>query len=113
VIPVKSEFLDFSTNLATKLTGHSIRADIDDRDESVDRRVRDAELSWIPYVVVVGKKELASDQLAVRRRIDGKQYNCGLADLVKEIVASTEGYPRMPLKLPLLVSERPGYKQVG
>jgi len=112
LIPVKSEFVDFSTNLATKLTSHSIRADIDDRDESVDKRVRDAELSWIPYIVVVGKKEVASDQLAVRRRIDGKQYNCGLADLVKEIVASTEGYPRMPLKLPLLVSERPGYKQV-
>jgi threonyl-tRNA synthetase len=112
LIPVKSEFLDFSKNLATKLASQSLRADIDDRDESVDKRVRDAELSWIPYVVVVGKKEVASDQLAVRRRIDGKQYNCGLADLEKEIVASTEGYPRMPLKLPLLVSERPGYKQL-
>jgi threonyl-tRNA synthetase len=113
VIPVKSEFLDFSKNLATKLADHSIRADIDDRDESVDKRVRDAELSWTPYIVVVGRKELVSDQLAVRRRIDGKQYNCALADLVGEIAASSEGYPRMSLKLPLLVSERPGYKQLA
>jgi threonyl-tRNA synthetase len=112
LIPVKPEFVDFSMNLTAKLADCSIRADIDDRDESVDKRVRDAELNWIPYVLVVGKKEATSDQLAVRRRIDGKQYNCGLADLEKEIVASAEGYPRMPMKLPVMLSKRPGYKQL-
>lgn len=74
--------------------------------------VRGAEKSWIPYVIVVGKKEATSDQLAVRRRTDGKQFTCSLADLEKELVASMQGYPRMPLKLPPLLSQRPGYKQV-
>ncbi len=112
LIPVKPEFLDFASKLTEKLDTSSVRTDIDDRDESVDKRVRDAEMNWIPYVVVVGKREATSDQLAVRRRIDGKQYSCSLVDLAKEILASTEGYPRMALKLPALVSKRPGYKQL-
>ena len=112
LIPVKPEFLDFASKLTEKLDTSFVRTDIDDRDESVDKRVRDAERSWIPYVVVVGKRESTSDQLAVRRRIDGKQYSCSLVDLVREILASSEGYPRMPLKLPALVSKRPGYKQL-
>ena len=47
--------------------------------------MRDAEKSWIPYVIIVGKKEATSDQLAVRRRTDGKQYTCTLAELEREI----------------------------
>ncbi len=112
VVPVKPEFLDVSKKTATKLADRLIRADIDDRNESVDKRVRDAELSWIPYIVVIGKREASSNQISVRRRSDGKQFNSTLDDLEQEIVTSTEGYPRMPLKLPLLVSERPGYKQL-
>jgi threonyl-tRNA synthetase len=112
VVPVKPEFLDLSRKTATKLAERSIRVDIDDRNESVDRRVRDAELSWIPYVVVIGKREAGSDQISIRRRTDGRQYSSTLDILEQEIVAATGGYPRMPLKLPLLVSERPGYKQV-
>lgn len=62
---------------------------------------------------MVGKKELASNELAVRRRIDGKQYSCKLEELANEIDTSTVEYPRMPLKLPLLLSERPAYKQLS
>jgi threonyl-tRNA synthetase len=113
LIPVKSQFLSYSKDLASKLAKHSLRTDIDDRDESVDRRVRDAELNWIPYVIVVGEREVNSKMLAVRRRTDGKQYSCNLEDLETEIIELTEGYPRLPLRLPLLVSQRPGYKQLA
>ena len=112
LIPVKPEFLEFATKTATELADHSIRADIDDKEESVDKRVRGAEKSWIPYVIIVGKKEATSDQLAVRRRTDGKQYTCTLAELERELVETTQGYPRTSLKLPPLLSQRPGYKQV-
>jgi threonyl-tRNA synthetase len=112
LIPVKPEFQGIAAELAAKFAGSSIRADIDDRDESVDKRVREAELSWVPYVVVLGKREASSGQLAVRRRSDGKQYNCSLGDLEKEVNVGTEGYPRMALKLPELLSKRPGYRQL-
>jgi threonyl-tRNA synthetase len=112
IIPVKPQFIELSQKLVAELASRSIRIDVDDRDESVDKRVRDAELNWIPYVIVVGKKEASSGQLAIRRRADGMQYSCSPVDLSKEIEASTVGYPQMPLKLPLFVSERPGYKQL-
>ena len=112
LIPVKPEFLDFSSNLATELGDINIRTDVDDRDESVDKRVREAELNWIPYVVVIGRREVSADQLAIRRRRDGKQYNSSLADLEKEIAELTKGYPSMALKLPAMLSKRPGYKQL-
>jgi len=113
IVPVRPEFTDFCNDVAAKLGGSNIRADIDDRDETVDKRVRDAELNWIPYIAVVGKREKETGAFSVRRRLDGKQYTSQLSDLEKEILSSTEGYPRMPLRLPLHVSKRPGYKQLS
>ncbi|MGA8858041.1 MAG: threonine--tRNA ligase [Candidatus Bathyarchaeia archaeon] len=112
LIPVKPEFLEHAKKLADQLAASHVRADIDDRDESLDRRVRDAELNWIPYVAVVGKREVETQMLAIRRRTDGKRYNVGLPELVNEIVGHSAGYPVMSQKLPTLISQRPGYKQL-
>jgi threonyl-tRNA synthetase len=112
LIPVKPEFLEHAKKLADQLAASHVRADIDDRDESLDRRVRDAELNWIPYIAVVGKREAETQMLAIRRRTDGKRYNVGLPELVKEIVGHSTGYPVMAQKLPTLISQRPGYKQL-
>ena len=113
MVPVRPEFVDLAKNAAAELSELQIRTDIDDRDESVDKRVRDAELNWIPYILVVGKREVSMKVFPVRRRRDGKQYEATLEELGKEIVSSTNGYPRMPLKLPELLSKRPGYRQIS
>jgi len=112
LIPVKPEFLEFAEQMATRLAESSVRADIDDRDESVDKRVREAELNWIPFIVVVGKREVASDKLSVRRRRDNKRFDATLEELEKEIGESSKGFPKMPLQLPIKISTRPGYKQL-
>ena len=113
LIPLKPQFTDFARQIAGQLADNQIRADIDDRDESVDKRVREAELNWIPYVAVVGKRELEGKVVAIRRRSDGRQYNTTVPELVRELSELTIGFPSMPLKLPILISQRPGYKQVG
>ncbi len=112
LVPLRPDFTDFAKKIATLLGQDAVRVDIDDRDESVDKRVREAELNWIPYVAVLGKREVKSKTIAIRRRSDGKQYNTTLPELVEEISGLTAGYSRMPLKLPLLMSQRPGYKQL-
>jgi threonyl-tRNA synthetase len=112
IIPLRPEFQGFAEEVATKLASLNVRADIDDRDESVDKRVREAELNWIPFIAVLGRRELQSKLVAVRRRSDGKQYNVTLEELAKEIAANTVGYPAMPLRLPMLLTKRPGYKQI-
>jgi len=113
LIPLRTEFMNFTREVASQLASYSIRVDIDDRDESVDKRVRDAELNWIPYIAVIGRREVDGRVIAVRRRKDGKQYNSTISDLAAEINATTKGYPTMELRLPTLISQRPGYKQLG
>jgi threonyl-tRNA synthetase len=112
IIPVKPEHLEFSQKTATDLGSAHVRADIDDRDESVDKRVREAELNWVHYIAVIGRREIETNKFVIRRRQDGKQYSVSLSDLEKEIATLTNGYPWVPLKLPMLVSKRPGYKQL-
>jgi threonyl-tRNA synthetase len=112
IIPLRPEFLAFADEVATKLATLNVRADIDDRDESVDKRVREAELNWVPFIAVLGKRELQAKLVAVRRRSDGKQYNVSLEELTQEVLKDTAGYPFMQQRLPVLLTKRPGYKQI-
>jgi threonyl-tRNA synthetase len=112
LIPVKQEFMDFAADVAKDLENSGIRTDIDDRNETLDKRIREAELNWIPYVIVLGKREIDSKRYPVRRRVDGQRYDTTLDELKQEISKTTLSYPRMPLRLPVLVSKRPGYKQL-
>jgi threonyl-tRNA synthetase len=112
IIPLRPEFLGFAKEVASKLAALNVRADIDDRDESVDKRVREAELNWIPFIAVLGKRELDAKLVAVRRRSDAKRYNATVEELAKEVSDSTAGYPTMQLRLPVHVTMRPGYKQI-
>jgi len=112
LIPVKPDLIEFTKTVAQELARLQVRADIDDRDESLDKRVREAERNWIPYIVIIGQREMSTRSYAVRRRKDGAKYEATIAQLEKEISELTKGYPRSPLKLPELVSKRPGYKQM-
>jgi threonyl-tRNA synthetase len=112
LVPVKPDFREFCETVAATLGESGVRADIDDRDETVDKRVREAELNWIPYIAVVGRREKDSGLFSLRRRMDGKQYSAKLSELQEEVRTSTKGYPDMPQRLPVLLSKRPGYKQM-
>ena len=59
------------------------------------RTRRDAELNWIPYIAVVGKRELEGNVVAIRRRSDGKQYNSTVRELAQDVAAATKGYPSL------------------
>ncbi len=110
IIPFSSEYIDFAREIAEKLLSYNIRVDIDDREESVPKKIRDAERKWIPYIVVVGKKEFEQKSLSVRRRKDRKILNYKIEKLVDEILQEMEGYPVIESYLPLYVSNRPGYR---
>ena len=55
IIPLTDEFLDFSKDLSKKLSQKNIRVDIDDRNDSIGKRIRDAEKEWIRYILVIGE----------------------------------------------------------
>jgi threonyl-tRNA synthetase len=72
VIPVAQDYVVAAARVAEALRARGVRVDADERDETLARRIRDAELEKIPYVIVVGDKEVEGGTLAVRARsVDG------------------------------------------
>ena len=106
VIPVAAAFLKFAEEFAAALPG---RVDVDDRDEKVGRKIRDAETAWVPMVVVVGEKEVASQTFPVRSR-DGPERSLSKEALIGEIEDRMAGYPSEPLNGPSRVSLRPSFR---
>ncbi|HSB57932.1 MAG TPA: threonine--tRNA ligase [Nitrosopumilaceae archaeon] len=107
VIPVKPEFLDYCKQLAEKITSFDIRVDLDDRNESVGKSIRDAETEWIPYVLVIGEKEVSAEKFSIRDRKSGNVKELTIDDLIKEIKELTKGKPLMKLNMNRNLSKRP------
>ena len=110
ILPVKRDSLPYVDELARKLSDARVRADVDDSDETVEKRVRTAEMLWIPYIIVVGAREKGLTELPVRVREIGAQRKMTVEGLATEIREKTAGYPFRPLTLPLHVSTRPAYR---
>ena len=116
-IPVGDEFISNCQKFVDEFNKLSefqyIRADIDDREESVSRKIRDAEKEWVPIIIVVGKKEKSSKKFTPRFRSDSlgdskKSYS--IKDLHELITTQTKGFPQEPLPLSPYMSKRPKFK---
>ena len=107
IIPLKDEFLDFSKDIATKLSEKNIRVDIDDRNDSIGKRIREAEKEWIRYILVIGEKEVNSDNLSVRDRNTSNVRNLSFDEFTDEINEFTSDKPFSKRNMPLLLSKRP------
>ena len=107
LISVGKQHIDICEKIATDLSSNQIRTDIDDRDESVAKKIRDSETEWIRYTIVIGDKEIHSEKFVIRDRNEGKQREIKLQELVNEINTQTKGKPYLPLNLPRCLSNRP------
>jgi len=112
IIPIANHFVKQGMKLLETLEKAGIRADLDDRDDTMQSKVRDAELSWIPYTIIYGEKEIKTKELSIRSRADAKESEITLAAFLKRFRAEVEGYPVKPLTYPALLSQRPGYKRM-
>jgi len=92
------------------LEKENIRVDLDDRPESVEKKVRQAETEWVNYVIVFGEKEAESKVLSVRDRSREKIRSLGIHEIVEEIKEGTAGKPYAPLSLPRFLSQRPSFR---
>lgn len=107
IIPLADEFLSHSEQIADELSTANVRADIDDRNESVGKRIRQAEKEWIHYVIVIGKTEVESGNISVRERITDKTTETTTAKLIQSITQITSKMPHHALNSPRLLSVRP------
>jgi threonyl-tRNA synthetase len=96
--------------IAKTIEAHCIRVDIDDSASTLQKKIREAEQEWIPYIIVIGEKEIESRTLSVRdREVRGSQRNMTVDELLIKIAGKIEGKPFMPLPLPRMLSKRPQF----
>lgn len=109
LIPVSIErHLDFCKGIAEEFTKLNIRADVDDRVESVGKRIRQAGQEWTPYTLVVGDEEIQDEfkKLMVRDREKNEEYKLRFDEIVDLIRKNTKGMPFDTLPLPMMLSKR-------
>jgi len=112
VIPIAKQLVKDAMKIQEELEKDGIRVDLDDREDTLQSRIREAERSWVPYIVVVGEKEIKTGELSVRDRHEGKEIKTDMKGLVEKIHKEIDGYPSRPLSYPKLLSQRPGYKRI-
>jgi threonyl-tRNA synthetase len=109
VIPMSDKFLKDSERMTAEIERHCIRVDIDDRSLTLQKRVREAEMDWVPYVIVMGQREIDSGVLAVRQRGVKEMRQLKPEELAVEIEKTLVGKPFRPLPLPKYLSKRPQF----
>lgn len=105
--PVNDSLIKYCDKIADKIEKEQIRVDIDDRVESVSKKVRDSEREWIPYTIIVGDREKKSGKLAVRFRETSKVKQMSTMNLIREIKKQVKDMPYRPIPLPRMISSRP------
>jgi threonyl-tRNA synthetase len=106
LIPVANSHLNFCEEICKELNDKGIRCDIEDREMTLGKKIRETNREWIPYVAVVGDKELESKKLQVNFREDDKKEEMTKEELMKEVEEKTKGMPKKDLWLPKLLSQR-------
>ncbi|MBS7615936.1 threonine--tRNA ligase [Candidatus Bathyarchaeota archaeon] len=109
IIPMSDKHVEHCEKMAETLEKQQIRVDIDDRSLTLQKRIREAEMEWVPYIIVVGEKEAASEVLPVRDRKARGIRKMKLEELANEIKKQTQGKPFKPLPLPKHISKRPQF----
>ena len=111
VIPVAEKHMGFAEKVAEMLNG---RVDIDDREETVGKKIRDAGKDWIPYVVVVGDEEVNSGNISVTVRSESApnkpaNIKMSIQDLNERILKEVAGFPFKRHPLSVKLSARPRF----
>ncbi|MEM1215970.1 MAG: threonine--tRNA ligase [Bacteroidota bacterium] len=82
ILPISEKFHDYCHDLQTQLATHDIRGYIDERNETIGRKIRDTELKRIPIMLIVGEKEAEGGAVAVRIQGEGDKGAMSIADFV-------------------------------
>lgn len=107
LIPISDSHKEYCEKVLEELRKHKVRVDFDDRGETFQSKIRNAEKEWIPFVCVIGDKEVKSGELSVRIRSTGKQENMKLQHLVSLVEKETQLKPFERLSLAAHLSKRP------
>ncbi|MGB9176514.1 MAG: threonine--tRNA ligase [Methanoregula sp.] len=114
VVPVAERHGAFAAEICNAINAAQVRCDVDDREESVGKKVREAGMDWVPYVIVVGDDEIASKMLTVtvrKKSQPNKPFKEQMTSdaLIAAVKKDTEGKPFRPLYTPRKLSMKARY----
>ena len=82
ILPISEKFADYAEEVRAMLEEHDIRGLVDNRDEKIGRKIRDAEVKKLPYMLIVGEKEAETRSVAIRKHGEGDQGSVSLDEFV-------------------------------
>ena len=85
VLPISDKFNDYAQQVRRQLEDLGVRAAVDDRSEKIGRKIRDNEIKHIPYLLIVGEKEVENNTISVRKQGEGDQGSMKVEDFAKKI----------------------------
>ena len=86
ILPISDKFMDYANTILQTLKKYDIRVEIDDRQEKIGKKIRDTELAKVPYMLVVGEKEMNEQKVSIRRQGKGDIGSKAVEEFVAEIV---------------------------
>ncbi len=112
VLTVSNEQSEYAEKILDIVNKRDFRADYDDREETVGKKIRQAEMDWIPYIVIIGKKEVENQTVSIRKRLIGKPFgpkkststqvnDIKVEKLIEMLEEESVSFPRYKLPVPL------------
>ncbi|HMR84240.1 MAG TPA: His/Gly/Thr/Pro-type tRNA ligase C-terminal domain-containing protein, partial [Niabella sp.] len=90
VLPISDKYLPYAKEVEKQLKRAGVRAEVDDRNEKIGKKIRDTELYKVPYMLVVGEKEMTENQVSVRRQGKGDAGVKGVDEFMQDILKEIE-----------------------
>jgi len=111
IITVSNEQNEYGEKLLNILNSEDFRTDFDDREETVGKKIRQSEIEWIPYTIIIGKKEQQNQTISIRKRLIGEPFgprrqtfkqinNVKLEKLFEMLEEDTINFPKYKLPIP-------------
>jgi threonyl-tRNA synthetase len=85
LLPISDKFISYAKSVSDKLKNSDIRAEVDDRNEKIGKKIRDTELMKVPYMLVVGEKEMNENRVSVRRQGVGDLGSFPVEDVIQKM----------------------------
>jgi threonyl-tRNA synthetase len=85
ILPVSEKYNDYAQNVVRELISYDIRALVDDRNEKVGKKIRDAEMEKVPYMLIVGEEEAGAGTVSPRKKGEGDLGSMSIEDFAKKL----------------------------
>ncbi|MCX6809632.1 MAG: threonine--tRNA ligase [Candidatus Berkelbacteria bacterium] len=85
VLPISDKVREYAGSVTNELKEAGVRVEIDDRNESIGKKIRDAEMQKIPFMIILGEKEMSAKKITIRKYSEGDQGQKSIEELISQI----------------------------